>query len=406
MRVLVWVLAAALSTPAWAADDRADWRSFLGGRGNVAAEAELPRSWSVETGENIAWTAELPGRGVSSPIVIDGRVVVTCSSGEPENQLHVLAFDQQTGALLWQRDFEATGRTKFNEATALAANTPASDGGRIFAMFSSNDLAALNLDGNVLWTRSLTAEHPQAGNDFGMASSPLAAGELVIVQCDGEHEAFAAAFDARDGAPRWERPRKAGGSWSSPLALQQTVDGEQVAAVAFQSAEGIETLRVDTGELIWKAELPCETIPSPIAADDRLIVSAQGLVALEADAAAGDAEVVWRAKGLRPAAASPLMHGGRVYAVNRGGLLTCAEFGGDETAWRLRLGGTFWATPLLASGRLYCINGAGKAFVVELGDTAEVSAEINFGEDVLASPAVADNAMFVRSHRHLWKIAE
>ena len=130
--------------------------------------------------ENIVWTANLPGRGVSSPIVVGGKVVVTANSGPRQERLHVLAFDAKSGRELWHRQFWATGRTLTHPVGANAAPTPASDGKRIFAFYSSNDLIALDLDGNLLWFRGLAHDYPKAGNDIGMSSSPTVVGDTVV----------------------------------------------------------------------------------------------------------------------------------------------------------------------------------------------------------------------------------
>jgi outer membrane protein assembly factor BamB len=94
------------------------------------------------------------------------------------------------------------------------------------------------------------------------------------------------------------------------------------------------------------------------------------------------------------------------FVINGAGVLTCGDIGREEVAWKLRLGGRFWATPVAAGDYLYCINADGKAFVVELGEKGRIVAENDFGDEILASPAASDGALYVRSHRRLWKIAE
>ncbi|HEY2147444.1 MAG TPA: PQQ-binding-like beta-propeller repeat protein, partial [Pirellulales bacterium] len=205
-----------------------DWRQFRGNESNgVAADSDRvtrarvalpPVRWS-ET-ENIAWRADLPGHGPSSPIVVAGHVIVTASSGTPENRLHVLSYSATTGKLEWHRQFWATGRTMVQPTTAVATPTPTSDGNRVFALFSSGDFVCFDLDGNLLWLRSLQIEHPAAGNDVGMASSPLVVGPTVIVQFESQGDSFATGFDAAKGATRWQIARPRLGNWSSPIALR------------------------------------------------------------------------------------------------------------------------------------------------------------------------------------------
>ena len=141
----------------------ADWPAFRGDGSSASPNATPPAEWSIEEGRNVAWTADLPGRGVSGPIVVGGRVFLTASDGPNRERLHVLAFDAASGTRLWHRRLWATGRTNCHSSSANAAPTPASDGQRVFAFYSSNDLAAFSLEGDVLWSRALTLD-PEQGH--------------------------------------------------------------------------------------------------------------------------------------------------------------------------------------------------------------------------------------------------
>lgn len=160
-----------------------DWMQFRGPSGNGAATAEhYPTTWS--SSENLAWQADLPGRGISSPIVVAGRVLVTACSGIRQDRLHVLCFDQCSGKQLWERQFWATGRTQTHQKINTAAPTPVSDGQAVYALFSTNDLFALDLEGNLLWLRGLSEEYPNANNSLGMASSPAVADDAIFIRSD------------------------------------------------------------------------------------------------------------------------------------------------------------------------------------------------------------------------------
>ncbi|MEQ8211176.1 MAG: PQQ-binding-like beta-propeller repeat protein [Lacipirellulaceae bacterium] len=390
-----------------------DWLGFRGDSTSIAREASLPKTWSVETGENIAWEAELVGRGVSSPIVVSGRVVVTCSSGPKEDRLHVLAFDEQSGELLWQRNFWATGRTLCHGTSAVAANTPVSDGERIFAFFSSNDLVALDLEGNVLWIRGLQLNFPQAGNDLGMSSSPVVSGGRVIVQSEAQGASFVAAFDPQTGEMLWDVERPLESAWASPVAMRVEKNGAMVEAVAVQSREQLDVYESATGELLWNHEMRCESIASPVFSD-RLYVPSKGIKAFRIQPGSEDTNTPeWSESRLQMGSPSPLIDSSRAYIINRSGVLKCGLTDQAEAGrpWELRLSGRFWATPVLAGETLYCINADGLAFVVDLteankGKKGKIAAKPDFREEVLGSPAIAGNAMFVRSHQHLWKIAK
>jgi outer membrane protein assembly factor BamB len=400
---LALVSSAVICGPCAAQATEVDWPSFRDGGLNVT-DARLPLDWSIRPERNIAWKAPLPGRGVSSPIVVAGKVIVTCSAGDPERQLMVLAFDADSGEELWRREFEAQGNTTINEATAVAANTPASDGERIFALFSSNDLFALDLEGRELWSKNLTAEHEGLGNDFGMASSPVVADGLVIVQCNGEKAGFVAAFDAATGEQRWLQERPDQASWTSPyLVDQRHLGGPR--GVVIQSPKGVELLEPSSGATIWSAEMVCDAIASSTPYEGRLYVPAKTLAAFDlAQTEPSAEEPAWTARQLKPTSASPVLRDGKIYAINRGGVLNCYDLAEEKIDWTTRLKGTVWATPLLGPEHLYCFNAKGDALVVDL--RGEIVAEINMVEEILASPAVSGGAMFVRSHSTLWKIAE
>lgn len=396
-------LLAATQCRSCAANDDA-WLGFRGDGTSVASGASPPATWSVETGENVAWTTELPGRGVSGPIVVDGSVFVTSSSGPRRDRLHICAIDVESGDKIWERKFWATGRTLVHPMSAVAANTPVSDGRRVFAFFSSNDLIAVDLQGNVQWMRGLQESYPAAGNDVGLSSSPVVVGNAVVVQCEAQGEGFAAAFNAEDGDLLWRVERPHEPNWSSPVALQQEVDGETVDAVLLQSATRVDVLRADDGAELWSKEIACSSIPSPVFAG-QLFLPARGLSAFSTGPPEAGAQS-WAQLTMKPANASPVVFDGKAYVINSAGVLACATVGYDSVAYRKRLGGKFWATPVVAGGRLYCINSEGNAYVVELDTDGESVQESSFEEEIYASPAVAGEALYVRSYSRLWKIAD
>src|SRR5262245_41689448 len=237
-----------LITASAAAAGASDWLAFRGSDSNSATRgAQPPAEWSEA--HNVAWKASLPGRGPSSPIVVGSRVVVTCSSGVQQDRLHVVCFDAEEGKQLWERQFWATGRTLSHPASANAAPTPASDGKLIFAFYSSNDLACLDLDGNLKWFRGLAHDFPKAGNDVGMSSSPVVVGNVVIAQVECQGDSFATGIDTRTGETRWRiaRPREA--SWASPI-IVRGADAKSD-AVLLQSPSQLSAHDPQSGRELW-----------------------------------------------------------------------------------------------------------------------------------------------------------
>ncbi len=380
----------------------ADWRQFRGtDQTGVAADSRLPTKFDVTTGENVAWKAPLIGKGVSGPIVVGDRVFVTASSGPvTQNRLHVLAFDAKTGKQAWKRDFWATGRCYHHPTSANAAPTPASDGRRIFAFYSSNDLVCLDLDGNIVWYRGLAHDFPKAGNDVGMSSSPVVVGKTVVVQIENQGDSFAAGIDADTGETRWRIDRPPAANWASPGALRLK-DGKEL--VLLTCGKGLTAHDPLTGEQQWSYDVGCAGIPSVTAANGRIYLPARGLTVLDADGSAPS--VAWESNKVVPGNSSPVVTGDKVYTL-RGSVLVCGNEKDGEVLWQARLKGAFWATPVIAGEHAYCVNQEGQCLVVHLGERGELVSTSELGEGVLGTPAVASDALFVRGEKHLIKVAK
>ncbi|HTN75851.1 MAG TPA: PQQ-binding-like beta-propeller repeat protein [Pirellulaceae bacterium] len=385
----------------------ADWLQFRGSQHNSTAEAKLPKAFDTKTKQNIAWQADLPGRGPSSPIAVRDRIILTASDGARQEKLYVLAFDAKAGKELWRRQFWATGRTMCHPESANAAPTPASDGERIFAFYSSNDLICLDLQGNLLWYRGLAFDYPKAGNDVGMAASPVVAGDTVVVQIENQGDSFAAGLNTSTGEERWRIARKPLANWSSPIAIKTKEGGE---VVVLQDGSTITGVHPQTGEIQWKYELPCSETTSTTVRDGKLFVPANGVTALDLASSPSAPKLLWDSNKIGTSGSSPVVTDNMVYSVNRAGVLACADIKTGEVGQQLRLKGPVWASPIIADGHLYLISFEGLAHIVKLGsapgEKATLLGTADFGERIQGTPAVLDNALFVRSDTHLWKIAE
>jgi outer membrane protein assembly factor BamB len=379
-----------------------DWRHYHGSDGtSISDEKNLPATFSDR--ENIAWKAPLPGRGPSCPIVVAGRVIVTCGDGRNQDRLHVLCLDAASGKLLWQRQLVATGHTECHPFGGVAIPTPASDGRRVFVFYSSNDLACFDLDGNLQWYRGLGYEFSHARNGAGMGSSPLVIGDTVVVQMESQDDSLAVGLDAATGETRWTEPRQRVAAWTSPLRLPGKTPAED--AVLLQSRSRLTAHEPRSGRQLWSYEGDCHTMVTGTVCDGCIYLAADGLCALRADPAGGGVKLLWHEKRLHPGTCSPIVHAGKIYLIKGPGILVCADAATGATAWQLRMQGQFWATPVVADGRLYAVNYAGLVQVVQLGGKGKLLGTAQIDKEILACPAVADGAIYFRSNSHLWKVA-
>lgn len=381
--------------------DAGDWRQFRGNSANSIAEGEqLPTELS---GGSVAWKVELPGRGLSGPIAVGQQVLLTASSGYTQERLHILSFDAETGEVQWERQFQATGRTGCHEKMCVATPTPASDGERIFAFYSSNDLICTDMAGDLLWYRGLGAEFPNASNSLGMSSSPIVVGGTVIAQVESDAEAFAIGVDALTGETRWkiDRPRKA--NWTSPAILPAT-DAKPALAL-LQSSQGLSAVDPETGTVVWEFGNGASTIPSSSVVDGTIYIPSNGLTTAKSSED-GQVQEVWNASNLSPSTSSPVVLNDMTFTVNSSGALSAGDVATGKRLWQLRLKGPFSGTPVVSNDHLFFFNEKGLASVVKPSkEGGEIVSELDLGETILCSPAASNNALYVRSDQHLWKFA-
>jgi hypothetical protein len=396
--VLCGLLASATATAA-------DWKEFRGGDGRGVAADETVRSrWSES--EGIAWKADLPGRGASSPIVVGDLVVVTAAGGAKQDRLHVLAFDAATGRPRWQRTFWATGRTFCHPTSSVAAGTPASDGRRIVALYSSCDLFCLDLEGRLLWQRNLAVEHPRSGNDVGMGSSPRIIDGTVAVQIDCQGDAFVSGIDLATGEDRWTMAREKIASWSSPLAVRLPGQAatEPARGVLFQNPNGLELRDAADGKIAWSWKGECSGIPMTTERDGMLFVPGDGMTAI--DPRVEPVKPAWTSAKLACGIASPVALGDSVVTLNRAGVLVVGTASDGSIRGQLRLAGSFWASPIVVGTTVVAANKEGKTFLVSLDGEPRIVAENELPGTFTATPAVADGSLYMRSETTLWKTAK
>lgn len=390
-----------------------DWPQFRGPDANgITTAKNLPLEWS--TAKGIAWSVEVPGKGWSSPVLSEGKLYLTAavSDASEEVGLNVLCLDQSTGALVWNKEVfrpdpgEAKSMHKKNTA---ASPTPIVAGGKVYVHFGHMGTAALDLKGNVLWRQSSLKYKPV----HGTGGSPVLVGDSLIFGADGLKDPFIAALDARNGEVRWQRPRNTGAkkqfSFSTPAVIQvggvpQVISPYSGFVAAYNPADGAEYWKVAYGE-------GYSVVPRPVFAHGLLYLSsgfdAAALYAIRPEGAAGDATataVAWTLKKGAPHTPSVLVVGNNLFCVSDGGIASCVDALTGEVHWSERLAGNFSASPIAAGDRLYFLNETGITSVVKASKTFELLATNDLGEKTLASPAPADDALFIRGENHLFKL--
>jgi len=389
-----------------ASSETSQWLQFRGpAASSHQPQASPPIQFNAASGKNVSWQVDLPGRSAGGAIAVDGQVIATSSSGMDQRRIFITSVSAKTGETLWEQNLVARGRPFCHPYSANAAPTPASDGQLIFAFYSSNDLVALNLKGEVVWYRSLGSEFPKSGNDTGMSSSPLVIEDTLVVQVECQGDSFAAGLDTKSGDLLWkiERPHQA--NWSSPVPWFRPGSDSMVVLTS-----GVDVIVVNarSGAKLATLDKGASTISSALAVDDRLYIAADGMTAYQWNTTTNKLDKLWQSNKLEPGNSSPIVFGATVVAI-KGGVLTVADAQDGSIRYKTRLpdSGSIWSTPVVCKDNLYVFTDTGRCFVVTIGEkSAEIVATNELGEMVLGSPAVSDDSLLVRSNTKLWKIAE
>jgi outer membrane protein assembly factor BamB len=336
----------------------------------------------------------------------------------------VYAYDAATGKLRWEREAHKGkpfgGRHRKN---TYASETPATDGERLYVYFGNVGLFAYSLDGTLLWTKRFDPQPMYL--DFGTASSPVVHDGQVFVLHDNDGQSFVAAVDAKTGQERWRVTRdlpagRATSGWSTPFIWTHEARTELV-VIGRLHAVGYSL----DGKELWRlGGLNGQSTPSPVASGGLLYVGAgsQGetgrpVFAVKPGASGNislakdedhNAFVAWTHPRASAYTSSPLVYRGRMYVVNDNGILTVFDAATGKEVYKARVGGggnTFSASPWANNGRVYFLSEDGHTFVIEAGDKYVEVAKNSLDEMSLATPALAPDALFVRTQTRLYRIA-
>ena len=376
----------------------ANWLNFRGNQSNGFSPTKSVIDLSAK-GKG-SWKSKIPGRGLSSPIVVGNKVFLSASSGAKQEILHVFCFSGQTGQTLWERKFLATGRTICHEKTCVAASTMTSDGSRVVAQFSSNDIFCLNLSGDLIWLRGLTYDFPNAANGLGMSSSPLIANGVLLAQVENDAYSFSMGMNVSNGETLWKKDRPRAANWSSPTLFG---NGDNK-TITLQSKEGVTVIDPKNGQELYTFSEGASTIPSSTPVGDILLIPSNGMTALKIHRDQGKTEQLWNDNKLGPGTGSPAISKDRFLVINKANVLTCARIETGEILWRMRITGPSSGSPIATDSHLYFFNEEGLGQVIKISDKeGNVVTNVALGETILCTPAISGNALYVRSDDYLWK---
>lgn len=419
-----------------------DWPRFRGEAAQGVAEGyALPAGFDLKTGEGVKWRAAVPGLGLSSPVIAGNKLFITAAvsssdSGalrtglygdvasvqdDSEHVWKVLAYDKHSGELLWSRDIHrGVPAVKRHAKSSHASASVAVEGDRLVAFIGSEGLYCLDLDGNVVWNKTFgtldVGWYVDPAAQWEFANSPVIHNGVVIALADAQVGGFLAAFRLSDGEQIWRVDRKDVPTWGAPLVVVAD-NRTQVVVNGWRHAGGYD---FETGEELWRVngggDLP---VPSPIYSDGRFYLTSahgdqapvyavsakrRGTTHLTQGQTLGLEWVVER-KGAYMA--TPLLLDGLLYVVRWNGILVCLNPKNGGLIYEKRLPpGAYTASLVGGDGKIYIANEDGAVIIVRAGRKFSIASETQAEDPILASPALSQGVIYLRTGRELIAVGE
>jgi len=428
-----WLMASAVLIALMAsvrADNWPQWRG-PGGQG-VSTERALPLEWAAD--RNIAWKTELPGSGVSSPIVWGDRIFVTAVvegeavpgakavghtvegkewvhpasvAGDKRHAFKLMALDARTGRILWvQTPYDGTVYDARHSRSSFAGPTPVTDGENVYAYFGPEGLYAYDFNGRLVW--KVVEKFPTLG--LGTGTSPVLFANLVIIQRDEDTGANShiVAYDKKTGKEAWRTKRNVEISWGTPVIVaaagrQELVAIGNEATIAYDPASGKE---------LWRTRgVESNAIHTPLVGDGIVIVTAgypaKRVLAIRPGQVSDQERIAWEYSKGTGYVVSNILYGPYVYLLTDSGIVTCLD---PKTGRVLYEGGRlpkpakFMGSPVAFGGYIAMTSEDGETFMLKAGPAHAIERTNSIDEPVYSSPALADGRIYIRAQKHLFAI--
>jgi outer membrane protein assembly factor BamB len=420
----------------------ANWPQFRGaGARGVTANTNVPEVWSAS--ENVAWKAEIPGRGWSSPIVWGDRVFLTTSvnsgtneplkkglflGGErpnaprPEHEWKVICLDLSTGKVRWERVVHRGEPARpIHLKNSYASETPVTDGEHVYACFGNVGVFCLDFEGKEVW--SMPIEPHRMASSWGTAASPTLHRDRLYLVNDNAEKSYILALDKSTGKEVWRVDRDEGSNWSTPCVWENDQRSEIVTA----GSGKVRAYDLEGKLLWWFKGMSGITIASPYADGGLLYVTSgyildrfrpmyairpggSGDISLQ-PGQTNNASIAWCQPIAAPYNPTTLVYDGRLYVLYDLGIMSAFNARTGELLYekqKLPGGMRFTASPWAGNGRIFCLNEDGVTFVIRAGDRFEFQHTNKLADDdmCLATPALAGDRLLIRSAARIYCIGK
>lgn len=416
------------------------WPAFRGYMSSgVLDNAGLPDKFDVAKSENIRWKVEIPGMGLSSPVIWNDRLFLTSAvstadkdgfrpgiygdiSPVKDSSVHnwiVFCIDKNTGKTIWQKTaYSGVPVMKRHPKSTHANTSVATDGKHVVAFFGSEGLFCYDINGNLLWKKSFgilkSVFYLVKSAEWEFASSPVIHNGVLIIQCDVLENSFVAAYDVATGKELWKTPRNEYPGWCTPN-IYTNAGKTYIALNGYKHRGGYDLL---TGKEVWSMSGGGDIqIPTPIVGEGLIYFnSAHGkyspILAVRTDAT-GDISlkdnetsnkfISWSLQRGGSYMHTMLLYRNKLYNVNWNGTVVCLDPLTGKEIYNGKLGNSksFIASPVASDGKIYIVDEEGVVYIIDSGNKLNQLAEIPLNDICLTAPAITDGMIYFRTQKYL-----
>ncbi len=383
------------------AEMKANFPSFRGPGGNgIAYHKNIPVSWDGTTDENILWKTALPLPGYNSPVIWGNKLFL---SGATAAKKEVYCFDRNTGNLIWTAVVDnipgspATAPAVTND-TGHSAPTVTTDGKRVFAIFSTGDIIALDMNGKKVWAKNLGV--PQ--NHYGYSSSLYVYEDKLIIQYDHRAASKVMALSVNSGDIVWSTDRKGKISWASPVIVKTTNRVE----ILLVTDPFVASYDPNTGKENWRFNCLYGEVGPSVAYADGIVYATNEYASLVAIKIGDQPEKIWEKFDYLSDVPSPVATDKYLFLATSYGVVVCHDAKTGDLLWEKEFCGGFYSSPILVEDKIYLIDKEGIMHIfkadkeyISLGDPV-------LGESVVSTPAFMDGRVYIRANKNLYCIGK